>query len=97
MITKQLTHIFKSEKFKRLLRTYKVKRIAIFGSYARGEAKKNSDIDFLVEFNEQADLLDQAGLKQDLQELFKKEIDVVTPRSLNQYIRQRIMDEAVYL
>ena len=97
MIAKSLSHLFRSEKFKKLLKSYKVKRIAIFGSYARGENKKKSDVDFLVEFDKRADLLDQIGLKQDLEELLKKEIDVVTPRSLNAHIRQKILNEAVYL
>ena len=97
MLKESLNRILKSEKFRKLLKIYKVKRIALFGSYAHGKARRNSDIDFLVEFDKRVDLLDQIGLKQDLGDLFKKEVDVVTPRALNQHIRQKILNEAVYL
>lgn len=96
-MTKRLLQLVKTKEFKQLLKLYKVKRIAIFGSYARGEERRNSDIDFLVEFEKKADLLDQVGLRQDLRELFRKNVDVVTPRSLSVYIRPRILKEAIYL
>lgn len=85
------------KKFRRILDQYKVKRIALFGSYATDKVNKRSDIDFLVEFEEDADLLDQVGLKQDLQDLLEKKVDVVTPDSLSKYIRDRILDQAIYL
>ena len=74
-----------------------VKRIAVFGSYATGKVNKRSDIDFLVEFEKEADLLDQVGLKLDLQDLLKRKVDVVTPDSLSQYLRNSVLDQAVYL
>jgi len=74
-----------------------VKRIAVFGSYATGEVNERSDIDFLVEFEKEADLLDQVGLKLDLQDLLERKVDVVTPDSLSQYLRNSILDQAVYL
>jgi predicted nucleotidyltransferase len=74
-----------------------VKRIAVFCSYATGKVNKRSDIDFLVEFEKEADLLDQVGLKQDLQDLLERKVDVVTPDSLSQYFRKSVLDQAVYL
>ena len=74
-----------------------VKRIAVFGSYATGKVNKRSDIDFLVEFEKEADLLDQVGLKLDLQDLLERKVDVVTPDSLSQYFRSSVLDQAVYL
>ena len=97
MIKKSLNPIFSGEKFKALLKLYKVKRIAIFGSYAKGVSRKGSDIDFLVEFMPTADLFDQVGLKQDLESLLKNEVDVVTSKSLNRYIRDKVLREAIYL
>ena len=97
MIKRQLNLQFKSSAFKQMLKNYKVKRIAIFGSYANGTNTKDSDVDFLVEFYPQADLLDQVGLKQDLEELLKKDVDVVTPKALSRYIREKVLHEAVYL
>ncbi len=97
MIQKQLEPAFSGIKFKGLLKLNKVKRIALFGSYATGRAVKGSDLDFLVEFEKDADLFDQVGLKNDLEKLFKKKVDVVTPRSLSRYIRSRVLREAIYL
>ena len=97
MIKKSLNLVFSGEKFKTLLKRYKVKRIAIFGSYASGIARKKSDVDFLVEFTSEADLFDQIGLKQDLEALLNNAVDVVTPRALNPYIRDKVLREAVYL
>ena len=45
-----------------ILARYRVKKIAVFGSYARGEAKPESDIDILVEFSERKSLLDLVGI-----------------------------------
>ena len=97
MISKEFRRIFSSEKFKNLLKVYKVKRIAIFGSYASGNPHRKSDIDFLVEFYRGADLLDLVGLKLDMQKLLKRDVDVATPKSLSRYIRHKVIREAVYL
>jgi hypothetical protein len=87
----------KSNKFKALLKNYRVKRLALFGSYLSGEQHKNSDVDFLVEFAPDADLLDQVGLQQDLGRMLKKKVDVVTPQSLSKYFRHEVLKKAVYL
>jgi len=84
-------------KLKEILKIYKVKRLALFGSYVNGRLRKHSDIDFLVEFNKDADLLDMVGLKQELEELLKRKVDVVTPAAISRYFRDKVMKEAVYL
>ena len=55
-----------------ILRKNKVKRAGIFGSYARGKQKKNSDIDILVELDERWDLFDVIGLKLTLEKTLNK-------------------------
>jgi predicted nucleotidyltransferase len=85
------------KRFREILLQSKVKRIAIFGSYAKEKQDDNSDVDFLVEFIDGADLLDQVGLKLELEELLAKKVDVVTPNSLSKYIRDKVIKEAVYL
>ena len=85
------------KKFRYILDRNRVKRIAVFGSYATGKINKRSDIDFLVEFEKGADLLDQVGLKLDLQDLLARKVDVVTPDSLSKYLRNSILDQAIYL
>lgn len=83
--------------FKEILRRNKVKSISIFGSYATGEKREGSDIDFLVEFHEGADLLDIVGLKIDLENLLGKKVDIVTQNSISQYLREKIINQAIPL
>lgn len=65
-----------------ILRKSGVVRSAVFGSVARGEVKKKSDIDFLVEFAGKKTLFDLVGLKLALEDAFKRKVDVVTYDSL---------------
>jgi len=85
------------KKIKKLLKAYKAKRVALFGSYLHGVARKNSDIDLLVEFRSNADLLDQAGLQMELEGLLRHKVDIVTPNALSKYFRSKVLKEAVYL
>lgn len=71
--------------------------VCVFGSVARGDAKRTSDVDFLIEFEKRRSLLDQAGLMLDLQDLLGRKVDIVTPAALHWYIRDRILAEAVPL
>ena len=68
--------------------------VRIFGSVARGEAKPDSDVDFLVAMDRGRTLLDQGGLLMDLRDLLGLEVDVVTEQGLRPRIRQRILREA---
>ena len=63
------------------LRKYGVKRIGLFGSYVRGTETATSDIDFLVEL-ERLTFRDYMGLAVFLEDLFKKDVDLVTPTSI---------------
>ena len=56
-----------------------------------------SDLDFLVEFEPGRSLLDHVGLKQDLEDLFGRSVDVVSETGLHWYIRDRVQREAVSL
>ena len=76
-----------------ILRRYNVAKAAIFGSLARGESNKRSDIDLLVEFKGQKSLLDLAGLKIALEELLKTKVDVLTYNSLHPLLRDKILSE----
>jgi predicted nucleotidyltransferase len=77
---------------------YHIIRIGIFGSYARGDQNKNSDIDLLVEFEENTgDLYD---LKQQLKDFFRNKLDVEVDICREKYIKPRIkksiLEETVY-
>ncbi|WP_414564983.1 MULTISPECIES: nucleotidyltransferase family protein [unclassified Anabaena] len=72
--------------------------LRIFGSVARGEETAASDIDFLVDYD-----LDKispwfpGGLIVDLENLLNRKVDVVTPKSLHDLIRDQVFHEAIYL
>jgi len=72
-----------------------VVRAGIFGSFARCEATKSSDIDFLVEFEQGRTLVDLSGLRLDLREAFGRAVDVATPGSLHPLLRDRVLRELV--
>lgn len=71
-------------------------RVRVFGSVARGEAGPSSDVDLLVDFDEEASLLDQVGLMQDLEVLLGVSVDVISTGGLRPRHR-RIRDEAIDL
>ena len=76
-----------------VLKKYGVKRAALFGSIARGEATKCSDIDLLIEFEGRKSLLDLVGLKLELQELLGRKVDVITYKSIHPLLKERILNE----
>jgi predicted nucleotidyltransferase len=71
--------------------------LKVFGSVIRGEANENSDIDFLVDFEDGRSLFDVIGLKQDLEEMLDRSVDIVTEESLHWYIKDRVQNEAILL
>ena len=79
-----------------IARKRRARRIAVFGSIARGEARPGSDLDLLVDFEPGASLVDHVGLFQDLGELLGVRVDVVTRRSLKPQ-DDRIRAEAIEL
>lgn len=70
-----------------------MKKAALFGSVARGEATEESDIDLLIEFEGRKSLLDLAGLKLELQELLRRRVDLLTYKSLHPLLKERILSE----
>lgn len=67
----------------------------IFGSVARGQASAGSDIDLLVDFTDEASILDEVGLRLALRDLLQMDVDVVGADTLRGGIRQRILREAI--
>ncbi|HLX12778.1 MAG TPA: nucleotidyltransferase family protein [Bacteroidota bacterium] len=76
-----------------VLKNHGILKAALFGSVARGEATTTSDIDLLVQFSEGSSLLDLVGLKQELEELLRQKVDVVTYGSLDPLLRDSIIRE----
>ncbi|MCB0073215.1 MAG: nucleotidyltransferase domain-containing protein [Caldilineaceae bacterium] len=72
-------------------------RIGLFGSAARGSSHDGSDVDVVVEMSE-PDLLKLVGIKQELEELLHRNVDIVRYRTdMNPFLRQRIDREAIYV
>ncbi len=71
--------------------------LCVFGSVARGEARPDSDVDFLVDMEPGRSLLDLGGLLVELQKLLGRPVDVVTRSGLRERIRERVLREAVPL
>lgn len=75
---------------------FKVKSIAIFGSYVRGEQSPQSDIDILVEFKEPVGFL-FIHLADFLEEILGTKVDLLTPEAIKPNRRKYIMEELVYV
>jgi hypothetical protein len=80
-----------------ILKQYDVKKAAIFGSVARGEADANSDIDILVEIENDMSLLDFVGLKIEIEEALGKKVDLVEYSTIKPLIKERILREQVVI
>ena len=83
----------KKEKISMVLRRAGVKRAALFGSFARDQATRTSDLDILVEFEGGKTLLDLIALKIKLQKMLDMKIDIVTYQSLSPFLRDTILRE----
>ncbi len=76
---------------------YKIKELGIFGSYVRGEQKKNSDIDILVAFSESPGLFDYIRIENRLSQLLHQKVDLVMKGTLKPTIGKHIMREVIYI
>jgi len=82
---------------KRILKKYKVNKIGIFGSFATGKTKKKSDVDLLVEFEDMIDLFDFVHLNDEIQQILKNRVDLVTPDTIKPYIKLKILKEVEWI
>lgn len=96
MTTRELIHE-KREEILALAAKHKAKHVRLFGSVVRGEDTAESDVDFLVDFEEKATLFDQIGLKQDLEDLLGRGVDVVEDGYVHWVIQDKVREEALVL
>ncbi|MCF2138298.1 MAG: nucleotidyltransferase family protein [Candidatus Thorarchaeota archaeon] len=89
---KEIIHLHWTE----LEKKYKVKKMAIFGSYARGEQNKESDLDILVEFSEPVGFL-FFHLADYLEEIHGIQVDLVTPDAVKPNRRRFITENLIHL
>ncbi|MFA4919966.1 MAG: nucleotidyltransferase family protein [Thermodesulfovibrionales bacterium] len=76
---------------------FKITEIGIFGSYVRGEQKRRSDIDILVEFGEPVSLLDLVGAENYISDLIRTKVDLVPKKDVRPELKERILNEVVYI
>ncbi|GAA1830209.1 nucleotidyltransferase domain-containing protein [Agromyces salentinus] len=81
----------------RLARANRIASVRVFGSVARGEETSSSDVDLLVEPEDDASLFDLAQFELDMEALFERPVDVVSARSLRSGRDRVILDEAIAL
>ena len=85
------------EELKDVCRRYHIRRLALFGSAARGESRPGSDIDLLVEYDtgHRPGMVEMQELEDTLSALYGgRKIDLVNPKYLNRHLKERILAEA---
>jgi predicted nucleotidyltransferase len=75
-----------------------VQRLGVFGSFGRGEAVKDSDVDVLVRFDDTARTFDNLyAVAEALEEVFQRRVDLVTEDALSPYLRPHILKDVKYV
>src|SRR5690625_3147564 len=74
-----------------------IESIKVFGSVAKLEDQEDSDIDFLVRFEEGRSLFELIRFKQEMESLFDRNVDVVTENSIHQSIKEKVLHEAILI
>jgi predicted nucleotidyltransferase len=80
-----------------LEREYHVAAIGLFGSFVRGEERKASDVDILVEFSRPVGMFKFLELEEYLERKIGKKVDLVSRKALKPYIGRKILNEVVML
>ena len=73
------------------------RNVRVFGSFVRGEATEQSDLDLLVHMEQDRSLLDRIGMINDMEDLLGRKVDVVNDQALHHTLRDRILREVVAL
>jgi len=76
---------------------YGIQKAYLFGSYARGEAGIGSDIDLCIEKGKLRTLFELSGFRQDLEEVLKNKVDVVTTVGLSDGFKEQIKKEMILI
>jgi predicted nucleotidyltransferase len=83
----------KRDEILRIAARHGARNVRVFGSVARGQDRPDSDIDLLVDMDDDRSLLDLVGLSQDLEDLLRRKVDVLTDASIHPALRPRIAAE----
>jgi len=94
--SKEILAILSSSKDE-VRKRFKAEIKGIFGSYARGEQKKESDLDIIVKFYKGATLFDLVGLADYLEEKLKVKVDIVPDDTIREEIKKEVLKETVFI
>lgn len=81
----------------RIARAHGASNVCLFGSLGRGEGQEDSDLDLLVDLEDDRSLLDLIAIEHEIEDLVHRPVDVVTRRGLSVHLRDRVLAEAVPL
>lgn len=80
-----------------LRRVYKIGQIALFGSYARGQQRRGSDMDLLADFTGPVSFIDLVGAEQYLSKILKTKVDLIPRSELRSELRAGILNDSIAL
>ncbi len=78
-----------------ILKEYKVSKAGIFGSYARGEQKKKSDLDILIKIDNNAGFFTLIDLKLEIQKVIKRKVDLVEYGTIRKELKDQILNDEI--
>lgn len=93
-IDQQVRDVLQSHK-EELYGRYHVESLCVFGSFSRGTARHDSDIDFLVRYRVTPGIFEFLSLKQFLEAVLGRSVDLVTEGSLKKQLKKEILQEAI--
>lgn len=99
MNTKQEILTFLTEHKEELFFRFHLSKIGLFGSFSRGEERKDSDVDILFDFDENVtDVYSiKNALKEYLSKAFERSTDLAREKYLKSYAKQQILDDVIYV
>ena len=84
---------FDTSRLAEICRAHEIRRLRLFGSFARGQEGPDSDVDLIVDFRGRKSLFDLMDAEESLAELFARDVDLLTEPGLSPYMRDSILAE----
>lgn len=81
------------EKVIEVCRAHGTRKIALFGSFVRGEARPDSDVDLIVDFDRPTGFLALVRLERELSEVLGRKVDLLTEKGISPHLRDKILNE----
>ena len=84
---------YDKQQLNKMCKENSISYLALFGSYARGEETFESDVDLLIDYSDSKSYFDHVRIERRLEELFNRNVDLVTRRSLHPYIKDYVYND----